>query len=128
MKIMILIEYFTDASYSPQQKISVIGFKIRGCNTINTEKLIGINSTQSEILGIQRCVDHFANNYNIETHKYYIYTDCQRGLNLPIIGKIIKIDGHKPSRLKSKNDLEFSKVDKYVRKELRRFVRSKSCS
>lgn len=117
--MVVIIEYFTDASYSPQHKIAVIGFKIRTNKTIHVEKLENINNTQAEILGIHRCIDHFNNNYNTETIQCYVYTDCQRGLNIPISGKIIKLDGHKPTRLKDKDDIEFAKVDKHVRKTLR---------
>jgi len=124
-----IIEYFTDASFSPQNKIAVVGFKIRSNPNIQTEIIYDTKSTTAELLGIQKCIDNFC----INNTSCIIYTDCSKAvmleldykMNNPTINLYIKkIDGHKPTKIKDDTDREFALVDKYTRKKLRQIIKT----
>ena len=112
------INCFTDASYSQQKKISVVGYKIQNNNVI-LEILNDVKNTEAELYAIQKCIDvcktKFPNN------KINIYTDCQRALknNYADNITITKVEGHKKKAVKNDIDIIFSSVDKTVRKKLR---------
>lgn len=113
-----IINCFTDASYSQQKKISVVGYKIQNSNVI-LEILNDVKNTEAELYAIQKCIDickiKFPNN------KINIYTDCQRALKNNYAENIIitKVEGHKKKAAKNDIDMIFSGVDKAVRKKLR---------
>jgi hypothetical protein len=116
-----IIECYTDCSYSPQTGLCVVGYKI-GQNEIVTELLTNIKNTQGEIYAVEKCIElaKVMFNYN---YSLLIHTDCQRVIQntYPNV-KFYKMEGHKRKILKNDKDLIFSKVDKKVRNDLRKYV------
>jgi hypothetical protein len=115
------IECYTDASYSPQFDICVIGYKI-GIHDVITNILPNIKNTQGELLAIDECIYFCENLY--PKCKIIIHTDCQRATqNKYDNTTIIKLDGHKKKILKDDKDKIFSIVDKRVRQVLRQTIK-----
>lgn len=118
-QIMDTIKCFTDASYSQQKNIAVIGYKIGDLEPV-LDELPNIKNTQAELLAIERCLEECAKLY--PNNEIILYTDCQRALkntNYPPNVTLVKLEGHKKGTLKSDDDKIFSIVDKAVRKRLR---------
>jgi len=136
-----IVECYTDASYSPQTGLCVVGYKI-GNHNIITECLTCIKNTQAELYAVEKCIEICKNFYSKNTCfsqngidndnisiSIIIYTDCQRALqnnynNKNIKVNLIKLDGHKKGSLKNDKDKIFSLVDKKVRKVLRENVKN----
>jgi hypothetical protein len=112
------IKCFTDASYSQQKKLSIIGYKI-GDLQIMLELLPDVKNTQAELYAIDKCIEVCNKLYPNEV--IIIFTDCQRAFKNQYEHNITlqKIEGHKKSILKDDNDKIFSTVDKAVRRCLR---------
>jgi hypothetical protein len=129
-----IVECYTDASYSPQTGLCVIGYKIDNHNII-TECLTNIKNTQAELYAVEKCIEICKNTYFVQNEinnnnniSIIIYTDCQRALQNNYNDKnikvnLIKLDGHKKGSLKNDKDKIFSLVDKKVRKVLRENVK-----
>jgi ribonuclease HI len=122
-----IIECYTDASYSPQTGLCVVGYKI-GNHNIVTECLTNTKNTQAELYAVEKCIEICNNVYGFDIN-IIIYTDCQRAMQNnystnDIKVNLIKLDGHKKGVLKSDKDKIFSLVDKKVRKVLRENVRN----
>ena len=116
-----IIKCFTDASYSQQKSISIIGYKI-GDRDVTLEELINVKNTQAELYAIDKCIK--VCNEIHPTDEIIIYTDCQRAFKDPVYPLNItlkKIQGHKKGSLKDEDDKIFSVVDKAVRKKLRQY-------
>jgi ribonuclease HI len=132
---------FTDASYNPQTKIGVCGFRLKGSQTLNMFRTDDIKNTQCEMLGMIKAIEYANQTLKSDV---IIYTDCKRIVDLfddknqldsrysffyQILNTCkIKIDikhigGHKKKSLKMPLDLEFSIIDKAVRNELRKLVK-----
>ncbi len=123
-----IIECWTDASYSPQHKLSVFGYKI-GQNKIKTF-VSELKNTQAELEAISKCIEECKklypdiNNPNLN-FVIIIYSDCQRAImnEYDSFVKIIKIKGHSKKSEKNNVDMIFSYVDKEVRKVLRNKIK-----
>ena len=133
---MNLVEYYSDASFSPPNHIAIVGFKIKVSDIIYTKTIFDTKNTDAELIGIQQCINHFIINYDNTKFKLVIYTDCAKAIQVKEQFKtenklgefeIIKIEGHKPTRLKDANDKQFSIIDKYTRKLLRQRLKTKEC-
>ncbi len=113
-----VIKCFTDASYSQQKKLSVVGYKI-GDLQIVLKLLPDVKNTQAELYAIDKCIEVCKQIYPNEI--IMIFTDCQRAFKNQYEQNIVlqKIKGHKKSILKNDDDKIFSTVDKAVRKYLR---------
>ena len=74
------MKYYTDASYSPQYKIGVLGF-ILSSNIYNVHYRItqGIKCGQCEIESFKDVLDFIVQN---KDYKADIYTDCQNIIKL----------------------------------------------
>lgn len=114
------VKCFTDASYSQQKGLSVIGYKI-GENEIVLDRLPGVKNTQAELVAIDRCISECNRLYS-DNVLIIIHTDCQRALKNQYVGNVlvVKIKGHKKKVLRDEDDAVFSTVDKAVRRMLRR--------
>lgn len=112
------IKCFTDASYSQQKSLSIVGYKIGNLDVI-LEELPNIKNTQAELYAVEKCIDVCNKLY--PNKNIIIYTDCQRALKNQYQKNVTleKIEGHKKTLLKNENDKIFSGVDKAVRKKLR---------
>lgn len=143
---MNIIKCYCDASYNPQTKIAVIGWKI-GQNKIRDMLLTDTNNTRAEIIGLIHLINELDPNL-----KYIIHTDCQSILNRlmskeKLIGKdfknakgeklgnadlyqklfeivtenitLVHIDGHISREKMNEDNVIFSQLDKYVRRKLR---------
>ena len=112
------IKCFTDASYSQQKKLSVIGYKVGNLQII-LELLPDVKNTQAELYAIDKCIELCKQLYPDEV--IIIFTDCQRAFKNQCEHNIMlqKIEGHKKSILKDDDDKIFSTVDKAVRRYLR---------
>lgn len=113
-----MIKCFTDASYSQQKEISVVGYKIGNLDIV-FEELPKVKNTQAELYAVEKCIEVCNKLYPKEN--IIIFTDCQRVFKNEYQSNITlqKIKGHKKSALKDENDKLFSVVDKAVRKYLR---------
>lgn len=136
------MEYYSDASYSPQYGIGVIGYK--GPNTQVITEIVDVKgSTQCELEAFLKMLEHA-----LRTHHLNIiaYTDCNKVIQLindrkrwyskfrafydrydqfskfGIVVYVVKVDGHSPMRDKTFQEKEFKLVDKAVRKTLRAYV------
>lgn len=113
---------FTDASYSQQKQLSIVGYKI-GTRDIQTEVLANVKNTQAELYAIQKCIE--ISNTMFPSNPIIIYTDCQRAIKsyeeheYPLHVTITKIKGHMRSHLRNETDAIFHSVDRAVRKALR---------
>lgn len=122
------INCYTDASYSQQKSISVVAYKIHN-EPINTIQFKDVKNTQSELLGIEFCINYTIQNYtNVKTIN--IYTDCQNAWKQNYLNytnknqnkiqiNLIKIKGHQQMEFMDGDDLIFKQVDKMARKTLR---------
>lgn len=117
------IKCFTDASYSPDLKISIIGYKI-GDQDVITENLPNVKNTQAELYAINKCIDICKELYLDQD--IIIHTDCQRALKneYPVGIKIKKVKGHKKKLFMNEDELLFNIVDKATRKELRKLTKN----
>jgi hypothetical protein len=125
-----MTKWFCDASYNNQCRIGVIGYKSENSPVYTYESSSGKN-TELEFIAFNEVLDHVSEGD-------IIYTDCQRIVDLvenrnPSYGyqssllqridqvkiRALKIDGHKPSKDKDADDIQFSQVDKAVRRHLR---------
>lgn len=125
-----MTKWYCDTSYNNQHNIGVIGYKSEHTN-VYTYICNNIKNTELEFNAFEDVLNYIHAGDSI-------YTDCQRITDL--VGKrnpkydyqkrllnridntnveIIKIDGHKPTREKDENDIQFSLVDKAVRRHLR---------
>jgi len=143
------IEIYTDASYDPKTKIAIYGELIIDNQNLNqpiynfsSTIIENTTNTEAEIYGVLNILDKF------DPQNYLtIYTDCQMIINLvscderkknkPIYDKFynlydkcgdrckfIKVVGHKNKDLRNNIEENFSKLDKYVRKQLRLHLRN----
>lgn len=133
-----ILEIFTDSSYDPVTKTAICGYMVN--NNIYTKIIHDTTNTEAEIMAVLEVLEKFK--YLDYPQNLTIYTDCQTVVNL--ISKrrynkeiyktfyekydnfrndkcqIIKIMGHKSKFLRNDKESQFSKVDFYVRKELRK--------
>lgn len=116
------IKCFTDASYSQQKSLSVVGYKISNL-PIKLEILQDIKNTQAELHAVNKCIDE--SKIMFPNRNIIIYTDCQRAIKsfseeeYPSFVTIEKIKGHIKTELRNDNDKVFNMVDKAVRRKLR---------
>lgn len=123
-------KWYCDASYNHQCKVGVIGYK-SGSSPITLESVYGAKNTELEFIALDRVL-------SVASDGDTVYSDCQRIIELilksnpkyqyqsdllrrleQVSVSVLKIDGHKPSRDKDENDMQFSLVDNAVRKHLR---------
>lgn len=128
---------YTDASFHPQSKVAVLGYMKD--DVINYFKLDNTTNTEAEI----RCIILTLNLLD-EQNDYILYTDCKTAtdlINKPRFNKqiyyefleiikrkpnvkLLHIEGHKKKCNKNEVDIEFSKLDKAVRLQLRNIIRN----
>lgn len=110
---------FSDASFNPQTKIAVWGFLKNDAIVYGT--LFNTSNIKAEI-------------YAFDMAQKYADCDClfgvdcekvmsmgqEKGLNM------LKIKGHKPSKMKTEIDKKFSIIDKFVRKQLRIIIKTQN--
>lgn len=112
------IKCFTDASYSKEKSLCIIGYIIDNSD-VKITQLPNIKNTQGELIAIDKCIQECS--VLFPNRSVLIYTDCSRALknNYGDHISIVKIKGHVKKDLRTKNDNIFRIVDKTVRKELR---------
>ena len=145
------IKCYCDASFCPERKVAVCGWKI-GNNDCFTKVIHNTNNTRAEYLAILDLLNHID-----KINQYIIYTDCQGIINTinkkdKLISKnfrnkkgedlangdlykllftvlenhhnisIVFTPGHMPSKLMNIDNQMFSQVDKLIRKELRIYL------
>lgn len=116
---------FTDASYNPQEKIAVPGFKVEGEVPVRFEINGDLSGcAEAEERAIIICIDHCKTRY--PGRNLLIHTDHEGSFKmlLPAHVKLVKMAGHLPkeAREKSEEQLLFSEVDRKVRSVLRKIV------
>jgi hypothetical protein len=118
-----MVDCFTDASYSKSANGSVIGYKI-GHGNIVLDFLPEIKNTQAEVLAVKFCVDEIEKMYPNNKVLLVVHTDCQKVMTLDMCTQnisvvYVKMIGHMKKSLMNDKQKIFSAVDKAVRKELR---------
>ena len=118
-----IIDCYTDASYSKNIDGSIIGYKI-GANNIVLDYLPQMKNTQAEVLAVKFCVDEVERMYPNKRITLFIHTDCQKVMTLNmntdnIDIQYVKMIGHMKKSLMNAKQKIFSSVDKAVREELR---------
>lgn len=143
------IPCYCDASFDPQIRVAIIGWRIND-GPIYTQTIKNTNNTRAEIFGLITLINHLD-----PVKKYIVYTDCEsiirriatkqklidsqfknnKGellhnhdlyqalfhlLNENII--VTHIKGHMPAGQMDDTNVNFSQLDKYVRKKLRNKV------
>lgn len=78
-----MIKCYCDASFSPETKNAICGWKIGEDNAMQTMLLINTNNTRAEIIGLIHLI-HLVNKLP-NNSTYIIYTDC-----LSVIDRIKK--------------------------------------
>ena len=119
------IKCFTDASYSKDISLCVIGYMV-GDSKVSIEYIPDMKNTQGELHAIDRCIEK-CNQLHPDS-QMEIYTDCSRALKNDYGDEvtIVKIKGHLKKALRTENDNLFRKVDRAVRKALRKRVKELS--
>ena len=107
---------FSDVSFNPQIKIAVWGFLQN--NIIYYGTLFNTSNIKAEIYAFEMAKKSAGCDC-------LFCTDCQEVMS---IGKLqglnmLKIKGHKPSKMKTDIDKRFSIIDKFVRKKLRAIIK-----
>lgn len=129
-----MTKIYSDASYSHVYDVGVCGIMID--DNIMTNIVHNMKNTQLEILSVMNAFDYVLHN---DMKKCMIFTDCQRVYDLYHSEysdkrytkfyerlklcrdrvNIVHISGHTKNKYKNEDDVEFSKLDKHVRKLLR---------
>ena len=127
-----IVSYYTDGSYSPQQKIGVAGFMVNDdIFLVDTEQ----KNTQCEYLAAKMALEHAIDK---EYQHIKIFTDCAGIIDtidkvrrdrwpdlFELLDKFngdvdwVKVKGHFKQSDKDDDDIQFQKIDKAVRKKLR---------
>lgn len=118
-----LIVCYTDASYSPQFKVAVVGWQISGASSEFQIYQNVSGSAQAEKLAIDHC-----NNAVGYASQIILYTDHVPSAKIRTEFPNITfnyIKGHKKkSLMKNDHDRIFSQLDKKVRRELRSYIKT----
>jgi len=118
---------FTDASYNNQHKVGVIGILVRGQEPFVEIVHGGKGIAYLEKLALTKCAEDAKENI-------VIYTDHQGShlLSFPNnnsgsarLVEVKFIKGHKKKAEKTSLDIEFSVIDRLVRKTLRGYIKAK---
>ena len=114
---------FTDASYSSNHKLAVIGFKVDD-ELIQLKITNCIGNAAAEKLTLAWCIEYCINKFgNINL---IIYTDHQASLSSiqPRTVELRFIPGHCKKSLMTATQLQFSTVDKACRRLLRLYIKT----
>lgn len=114
---------YVDASYHPQLKIGCWGFRLQGQHTNEgIQEFDGVAS--AEKMALAKCIS-YCKCFDIKP--VIIYTDHMGSLshknNYPDWVDVRFIKGHKKRIDKSEHDLEFTIIDRSVRKTLRKYIK-----
>ena len=136
------MEYYCDASYSPQHQVGVIGFK-RNDTRVMTKPTEKKGSTNCELEAFLAAIEYAKIHKDLNV---IVYTDCNKVIQLVndrnrwnktyrefydrydqflqsgIVISAIKIKGHSPTRIHTSHDTQFKLIDKGVRKSLRDYI------
>lgn len=132
--------YYSDASYSPQHKVGVIGYKKRN-DKVHLRRTKKKGSTNCELQSFIRLLS------KADENDLIIYTDCNKVIQLvteqhrwrDILKyekfykrydfytknksvEVRKLVGHSKKEFKDEHDLQFQAVDLKVRKKLRKIT------
>ncbi|QIN54536.1 ribonuclease H [Cedratvirus kamchatka] len=147
-----MLRCYTDASYDPRSRLSVIGWKI-GQGEIQHELIYNTSINRAELQGMINLIMHLQEEHS----NFIIFTDCENIVNknrqreeiisrnfLTKNGKEIAnsdllreffaictenitikhIQGHMAKHLMNDDNREFALVDKHVRRVLRQHLKS----
>jgi len=107
---------FSDASFHPQSKMAVCGFLKDGL--ITYEIIKETTNIKAEIYAFEmgKKISNISSIFATDCIKVYKLGDQQ---NLTMV----KIKGHQPTKNKSEIDQEFTVLDKFLRRTLRKFIK-----
>lgn len=109
---------YSDASFHPPTKMAVCGFLKN--NFITYQILYDTTNIKAEIHAFEMA--------KLNDDADYIFgSDCQKVIDNGLLHGLtmFKVKGHKPTSQKSQIDIQFSVLDKFLRKYLRQIIKDK---
>jgi hypothetical protein len=117
------IDLCSDASYHPQTKIAVCGYLHD--NQIISQIVTQTKNIDAEIIAFQMAVQ-FAQEKKYPLDRCRFLVDCQKVMSIGLEHgyNMVKIKGHEPSSQRCPLGLQFSKLDRALRKSLRLLLKN----